>query len=35
MLKVGRRVRFETLLNGLLLVSANDAAIALAVHVRR
>ena len=32
-LKVGRRVRFETLLNGLLLVSANDAAIALAVHV--
>ena len=28
-LKVGRRVRFETLLNGLLLVSANDAAIAL------
>ncbi|MGI9081795.1 MAG: D-alanyl-D-alanine carboxypeptidase family protein [Thermoleophilaceae bacterium] len=29
----GRRVRVETLLNGLLLVSGNDAAIALAVHV--
>ena len=29
----GRRVRLETLLNGLLLVSGNDAAIALAVHV--
>jgi serine-type D-Ala-D-Ala carboxypeptidase (penicillin-binding protein 5/6) len=29
----GRRVRFETLLNGLLIVSGNDAAIALAVHL--
>jgi serine-type D-Ala-D-Ala carboxypeptidase (penicillin-binding protein 5/6) len=29
----GRRVRLEPLLNGLLLVSGNDAAIALAVHV--
>jgi serine-type D-Ala-D-Ala carboxypeptidase (penicillin-binding protein 5/6) len=29
----GRRVRLETLLNGLLLVSGNDAAIALAHHV--
>ncbi len=29
----GKRVRLETLLNGLLLVSGNDAAIALAVHV--
>jgi D-alanyl-D-alanine carboxypeptidase (penicillin-binding protein 5/6) len=29
----GRRVRLETLLNGLLLVSGNDAAIALAVHM--
>jgi serine-type D-Ala-D-Ala carboxypeptidase (penicillin-binding protein 5/6) len=29
----GKRVRFETLLNGLLLVSGNDAAIALATHV--
>jgi D-alanyl-D-alanine carboxypeptidase (penicillin-binding protein 5/6) len=29
----GRRVRLETLLNGLLLVSGNDAAIALAAHV--
>lgn len=29
----GRRVRLETLLNGLMLVSGNDAAIALAVHV--
>jgi D-alanyl-D-alanine carboxypeptidase (penicillin-binding protein 5/6) len=29
----GRLVRLETLLNGLLLVSGNDAAIALAVHV--
>ncbi len=29
----GRRVRLETLLNGLLVVSGNDAAIALAVHV--
>jgi D-alanyl-D-alanine carboxypeptidase (penicillin-binding protein 5/6) len=29
----GRRVRLETLLNGLLLVSGNDAAIALADHV--
>jgi D-alanyl-D-alanine carboxypeptidase (penicillin-binding protein 5/6) len=32
-LKRGRRVRLETLLNGLLLISGNDAAIALAVHV--
>jgi D-alanyl-D-alanine carboxypeptidase len=29
----GRRVRAEALLNGLLIVSGNDAAIALAVHV--
>ena len=29
----GRRVRLETLLNGLMLVSGNDAAIALAGHV--
>ena len=29
----GRRVRLEALLNGLLLVSGNDAAIALAVRV--
>jgi serine-type D-Ala-D-Ala carboxypeptidase (penicillin-binding protein 5/6) len=29
----GRRVRLETLLNGLLLVSGNDAAIAMGVHV--
>jgi D-alanyl-D-alanine carboxypeptidase len=29
----GKRVRLETLLNGLLIVSGNDAAIALAVHV--
>jgi D-alanyl-D-alanine carboxypeptidase (penicillin-binding protein 5/6) len=34
-LKRGRRVRLETLLNGLMLVSANDAAIALAVHLAR
>lgn len=33
LLKKGRRVRLETLLNGMLLVSGNDAAIALAVHV--
>jgi D-alanyl-D-alanine carboxypeptidase (penicillin-binding protein 5/6) len=33
LLRRGRRVRLETLLNGLLLVSGNDAAIALAVHV--
>jgi D-alanyl-D-alanine carboxypeptidase (penicillin-binding protein 5/6) len=32
-LRPGRRVRLETLLNGLLIVSGNDAAIALAVHV--
>ncbi len=32
-LKPGRHVRLETLLNGLLLISGNDAAIALAVHV--
>src|SRR5215210_2021850 len=29
----GKRVRFETLLNGMLVVSGNDAAIALAVHL--
>lgn len=29
----GRRVRLETLLNGMLLVSGNDASIALAEHV--
>src|ERR671915_899260 len=29
----GKRVRRETLINGLLIVSGNDAAIALAVHV--
>jgi serine-type D-Ala-D-Ala carboxypeptidase (penicillin-binding protein 5/6) len=29
----GRRVRLETLLNGLLIVSGNDAAIALTVHL--
>ena len=29
----GKRVRLETLLNGLMLVSGNDAAIALAGHV--
>ena len=29
----GKRVRFETLLNGLLIISGNDAAIALADHV--
>jgi serine-type D-Ala-D-Ala carboxypeptidase (penicillin-binding protein 5/6) len=33
MLPKGRRVRLEALLNGLLIVSGNDAAIALAVHV--
>jgi D-alanyl-D-alanine carboxypeptidase len=32
-LKRGRRVPVETLLSGLLMVSGNDAAIALAVHV--
>ena len=32
MLPRGRRVRLETLMNGLLLVSGNDAAIALADH---
>jgi serine-type D-Ala-D-Ala carboxypeptidase (penicillin-binding protein 5/6) len=31
----GKRVRLETLMNGLLLVSGNDAAIALADHVSR
>ena len=31
----GKRVRLETLLNGLLIVSGNDTAIALAVHVAR
>ena len=29
----GRRVRLETLLNGLIIVSGNDAALALATHV--
>jgi serine-type D-Ala-D-Ala carboxypeptidase (penicillin-binding protein 5/6) len=29
----GKRVRLETLLNGMLVVSGNDAAIALAVHI--
>jgi len=29
----GKRVRLESLLNGLLIVSGNDAAIALAVHL--
>lgn len=29
----GRRVRFETLLNGLMIVSGNDAAITLAEHL--
>jgi serine-type D-Ala-D-Ala carboxypeptidase (penicillin-binding protein 5/6) len=29
----GKRVRLESLMNGLMLVSGNDAAIALAVHV--
>ena len=29
----GKRVRLETLLNGLMIVSGNDAAIALAVHL--
>ncbi len=29
----GKRVRLETLMNGLLIVSGNDAAIALAAHV--
>ena len=33
MLPKGRRVRAEALLNGLLIVSGNDAAIALAAHV--
>ncbi|HEU0023554.1 MAG TPA: D-alanyl-D-alanine carboxypeptidase family protein [Thermoleophilaceae bacterium] len=33
MLPRGRRVRLETLLNGMLLVSGNDASIALAEHV--
>ena len=33
MLPKGKRVRAETLLNGLLIVSGNDAAIALAVHL--
>ena len=33
LLPKGRRVRLETLLNGLLIVSGNDAAIALATHV--
>jgi serine-type D-Ala-D-Ala carboxypeptidase (penicillin-binding protein 5/6) len=33
LLPKGRRVRLEALLNGLLIVSGNDAAIALAVHV--
>jgi len=33
MLPKGRRVRAEALLNGLMIVSGNDAAIALAVHI--
>ncbi len=33
LLPKGRHVRLETLLNGLLIVSGNDAAIALAVHM--
>jgi D-alanyl-D-alanine carboxypeptidase (penicillin-binding protein 5/6) len=33
MLPLGKRVRLETLLNGLMLVSGNDAAIALATHL--
>jgi serine-type D-Ala-D-Ala carboxypeptidase (penicillin-binding protein 5/6) len=33
MLPKGRRVKAETLLNGLMIVSGNDAAIALAVHI--
>jgi D-alanyl-D-alanine carboxypeptidase (penicillin-binding protein 5/6) len=33
LLPKGRRVRLEALLNGLLIVSGNDAAIALAVHM--
>jgi D-alanyl-D-alanine carboxypeptidase len=33
MLPKGKRVRAEALLNGLLIVSGNDAAIALAVHI--
>jgi D-alanyl-D-alanine carboxypeptidase (penicillin-binding protein 5/6) len=33
LLPKGRRVRLETLLNGLLIVSGNDAAIALATHI--
>jgi D-alanyl-D-alanine carboxypeptidase (penicillin-binding protein 5/6) len=33
MLPKGRRVRAEALLNGMLIVSGNDAAIALAVHI--
>jgi serine-type D-Ala-D-Ala carboxypeptidase (penicillin-binding protein 5/6) len=33
LLPKGRRVRLEALLNGMLVVSGNDAAIALAVHI--
>jgi D-alanyl-D-alanine carboxypeptidase len=33
LLPKGKRVRAEALLNGLLIVSGNDAAIALAVHI--
>jgi D-alanyl-D-alanine carboxypeptidase (penicillin-binding protein 5/6) len=33
LLPKGKRVRLETLMNGMLLVSGNDAAIALAVHL--
>ena len=33
MLPKGKRVRAEALLNGLMIVSGNDAAIALAVHI--
>jgi len=32
LLPKGKRVRLEALLNGLMIVSANDAAIALAIH---
>ena len=33
LLPKGRHVQLETLLNGLLIVSGNDAAIALAIHI--
>ena len=35
MLPKGKKVQLEALLNGLLLVSGNDAAVALAQHTRR